>query len=674
MKNLTLLFAAILLSLATVAQAPASPKGGPMGINYQTVIRDGDGNILPYTELSLQMTIRSGSADGEVVYAETHDVNTNAFGLVNLVIGYGIPQNNAFSDVIWGNAEKYLETAIDLDRSGSYTIMGVTQFLSVPYAFESNHSRSITLMDENGNEYEVSVDTLGNLFAGLIIEDWVCGNPFTDTRDGKSYETVQIGDQCWMSENLAYLPEVSPSSQGNNTDPYYYVYDYQGSDVTEAKATTNYQTYGVLYNWPSSLDACPANWHLPADVEWTVLTTYLGGESVAGGKMKETGTSHWNSPNTGATNSSGFTGLPGGYRPADGTFSYLGISGNFWSSTEYSTANAWNRFLSYNIDNALGNHDTKGSGNSVRCLRDVEQQNLPPESPSSPSPENESQNQGIETGLSWTCTDPDGDPLTYDVFFGIEATPAQVATGQSETTFDPGTLEYDTQYFWQIVAHDNHGNTTEGAVWSFTTQEESVGFNCGDTFTDIRDGQSYETLLIGEQCWMTENLAYLPEVSPSSDGNNTDPYYYVYDYQGSDVTEAKVTTNYQTYGVLYNWPSSLDACPANWHLPADAEWTVLITYLGGTSVAGGKMKETGTTHWNSPNTGATNSSGFTGLPGGYRTTDGTFTYIGSYGEFWSSSEYSTTNAWALNLYYGFDDAYRFDGPKGYGFSVRCLRD
>jgi len=89
MKNLSFLFAAFLLGLATVAQTP-------QGINYQTVIRDGDGNIMPDTELSLQMTIRSGASDGAVVYAETHGATTNAFGLVNLVIGYGTPLNNAF--------------------------------------------------------------------------------------------------------------------------------------------------------------------------------------------------------------------------------------------------------------------------------------------------------------------------------------------------------------------------------------------------------------------------------------------------------------------------------------------------------------------------------------------------------------------------------------------------
>jgi len=204
----------------------------------------------------------------------------------------------------------------------------------------------------------------------VTFNPWQCGLPFTDARDGQSYETVQIDEQCWMAENLAYLPEVSPSSQGNNTDPYYYVYNYQGSDVTEAKATTNYQTYGVLYNWPSSLDACPANWHLPADAEWTTLTSYLGGEGVAGGKMKETGTTHWNSPNTGATNSSGFTALPGGYRSTNGSFSGRGSSGIWWSSSESAASNAWYRYLSCGNAQVGRGGNGKSYGFAVRCLKD----------------------------------------------------------------------------------------------------------------------------------------------------------------------------------------------------------------------------------------------------------------------------------------------------------------
>ena len=197
-----------------------------------------------------------------------------------------------------------------------------------------------------------------------------CFNPIIDNRDGNIYKVIQIGDQCWMQENLAYLPGVSPSSNGWETTPYYYVYGYDGTNVSEAKATSNYQTYGALYNWSAALIACPQGWHLPADAEWTVLTTYLGGEGVAGGKMKETGLSRWNSPNTGATNSSGFTGLPGGYRNTSGSFYGMGYYGFFWSSSETSTTSAWVRTLVYNNAGVNRVNDTKGFGIRVRCLRD----------------------------------------------------------------------------------------------------------------------------------------------------------------------------------------------------------------------------------------------------------------------------------------------------------------
>ncbi len=115
-------------------------------------------------------------------------------------------------------------------------------------------------------------------------------------------------------------------------------------------------------------------------------------------------------------------------------------------------------------------------------------------------------------------------------------------------------------------------------------------------------------------------------------------------------------------------------CPTGWHVPTDAEWTTLSTFLGGENVAGGKMKTTGTTQWLSPNASATNSSGFSGLPGGYRYSNGTFYNIGLNGYWWSSSETNTNNAWYRYLYYYDGNVYRDDLSKEDGFSVRCLRD
>jgi len=180
------------------------------------------------------------------------------------------------------------------------------------------------------------------------------GGTFTDPRDGKVYQTVTIGNQEWMAENLAYEP-----SSGN-----YWAYDNNNSNV---------ETYGYLYDWETACDVCPDGWHLPTDAEWTELTDYLG--ENAGGKLKATGTIEagtglWYDPNTGATNETGFTALPGGLRYCYGTFDGIGIFGYWWSATEYYTNYAWGRDVVYDYGSVSRGRGDKELGFSVRCLRD----------------------------------------------------------------------------------------------------------------------------------------------------------------------------------------------------------------------------------------------------------------------------------------------------------------
>ena len=192
--------------------------------------------------------------------------------------------------------------------------------------------------------------------------------------DGNEYATVIIGNQVWMSENLkvtkyrdgtAIPTGLSNSEWENTTSGAYAVYD---------NNETHADTYGYLYNWyavDDSRNIAPDGWHVPTDDEWTTLTDYLGGTSVAGGKMKETGTSHWNSPNTGATNESGFTAFPGGYRfYVNGDYNDIGSYGYFWSSSENNSSSAWKRILSYDNSEVNRNYDNKFYGFSVRCVRD----------------------------------------------------------------------------------------------------------------------------------------------------------------------------------------------------------------------------------------------------------------------------------------------------------------
>lgn len=194
--------------------------------------------------------------------------------------------------------------------------------------------------------------------------------------DDRSYKAVKIGDQWWMAENLAYLPAVSPSLDGSDTEPIYYVHGYEGTSITSAKQQVNYTTYGVLYNWPAALAACPSGWHLPTDAEWTELTEYVGGIGIAGDKLKETGTSHWANYNIGATNEEGFSALPGSYRSAlamrsGSRFRPIGYNGYWWSSTESSTnSEPWIRILDSGQSFIYRSPSGKDFGLSVRCVRD----------------------------------------------------------------------------------------------------------------------------------------------------------------------------------------------------------------------------------------------------------------------------------------------------------------
>ena len=220
-----------------------------------------------------------------------------------------------------------------------------------------------------------------------------CGTTITDI-DGNSYNTVLIGSQCWTKENLrvrrynngtAIQFNATGGSGGvsstwqNLTIGAHTIY---ANDSTTTPS--NRTKYGYLYNWyaakgiyttgniasTDTLNICPSGWHVPTDAEWTTLTTDIGGESVAGGKMKSVGTAYWNSPNTGATNESGFSALPGSFRDSDGSFRFIGNYAYFLSATQSTSSNAWNRNLNTYNGNVGKDNYNKSVGASVRCLRD----------------------------------------------------------------------------------------------------------------------------------------------------------------------------------------------------------------------------------------------------------------------------------------------------------------
>ncbi len=217
--------------------------------------------------------------------------------------------------------------------------------------------------------------TPGSAYMGLFHEQTrikidALPSTFTDTRDNYTYRTVRIGSQVWMAENLKYLPSVVGPNIASNTEPYYYVYDYEGTDVTAAKATGNYQNYGVLYNWPAALGACPAGWNLPGDAQWTELINYVVSQeypnsnvvngagnalkscrqidSPQGGECNTSAHPRWNSDNTHhGLDAFGFSALPGGrlHYQSESVINFreMGNYGQWWSSTQNQATTAWYR-------------------------------------------------------------------------------------------------------------------------------------------------------------------------------------------------------------------------------------------------------------------------------------------------------------------------------------------
>jgi uncharacterized protein (TIGR02145 family) len=214
---------------------------------------------------------------------------------------------------------------------------------------------------------------------------------FIDSRDGKVYKTIIIGTQTWMTENLAYLPTVSPSSMGSYSSPYYYVNGYQGTNISAAKATSNYNTYGALYNWKAAQSACPAGWYLPSYDDWNTLETYLIANgynydgTTTGNKIAKAMASKTNwldyyhfTGTPGNTdfpekqNASGFTALPAGLRAPDGTFESPGYTTGFWSTDECSYDNtiSWFQAVTFFVEYLVGGYQQKGNGYSIRCIKD----------------------------------------------------------------------------------------------------------------------------------------------------------------------------------------------------------------------------------------------------------------------------------------------------------------
>ena len=407
-------------ALSVFSQAPES-------ISYQAVVRNVDGSVLQNGNASFIFSIKKSNPQGEVVYQERQDALTNAQGHFSAEIGNGFEQTGTLENIAWGDDSYFLQ--IQRNVTGQWIEMGSQQMMSAPYALYANqiHSRvsptgdtlyvgkthvivpgisaanapapvlgctelnacnfnptatqddgscvitGATCDDNNANTVNdvinVQCTCAGNaLINGLYYE----GNGVTDI-DGNTYNTIVINGQEWMGKNLAVSKyrNGDPITTGlSNTN---WASTTSGAYAIYGDLAANNSTYGKLYNWYAMTDSrgvCPTGWHVPSEPEWFVLENYLGGIFDAGGKMKST--TGWTTPNLAATNVSGFTGLPGGYRLVNGTYNHLLGYGYFWTTTAYDLDPnyTWYHALKFDDSIMFRSQFLKRAGMSIRCLKD----------------------------------------------------------------------------------------------------------------------------------------------------------------------------------------------------------------------------------------------------------------------------------------------------------------
>jgi uncharacterized protein (TIGR02145 family) len=371
---------ALLMSAIIHSQAPAL-------IPYQAIARNASGEPLASSTLNARFTMHDATASGAVVWQELQTVSTSALGLFTVQLGNSVPLTN----VNWAVGAKFMQ--VELDLGSGFVDIGTQQLLSVPYAL---HAGSVhldvsttgdTLFVGDGSFVIIPGISEANSFTtGTTLHS--CGAPnvhnpdltygsMTD-QEGNVYKTIVIGTQEWMAENLntsiylngdAIATGLTNAEWSSTTSG---AWAYYNNDASYACP------YGKLYNWYTCVDArglCPVGWHVPSALEWEELANYLGGEGVAGGLGKSVGNIEsssglWRSPNTNASNESGFSAIPGGTRGSNGEYFYFSEIGFAWSSTSSNQTNAVNRAWKYNdaILNIFPN--PKSLGFSVRCLRD----------------------------------------------------------------------------------------------------------------------------------------------------------------------------------------------------------------------------------------------------------------------------------------------------------------
>jgi len=526
----------------------------------------------------------------------------------------------------------------------------------------------------------------------IPVESKTINFDFVECKDafGNYYSVVKIGGQIWMAENLKttkYRNGDDITNFTNNTDWGMYSISSWCNYNNDA---TNSNNPGKLYNWYAVFDSrniTPVGWHIPSDSEWTMLTSFLGGENVSGGKLKETDLFHWGVPNTSATNEVGFTALPGGYRLTSGQYDNLGNNGYWWSLTENGINYAWYRYIYKGSASVVRDYYNKNAGFSIRCVKDADLPTLTTVIPSSITYTtaigggNITSNGGAPVTACGVCWSTTKNPTILD---NKSIDTIGLNTFRSSIT----GLNINITYYIRAYATNISG----------TGYGEQVVFNSmpyDSIIVTDADGNLYHTITIGTQKWMVENLKTTKYRNGDLIGTTS--------YINMDLTN-EISPKYQwaynglesnvpKYGRLYTWYAVADSrniAPSGWHVASDNEWAVMQNYLitngynYDKTTTDNKISKSlcSTSLWitgtiiGSPSCDLTknNASGFSMVPSGYRGFDGYFYLLESGADIWTSTEYSTSNS--MLRFIGNNDLTlnNINSNKNYGLPVRCIKN
>lgn len=623
MKRLLNTLMAMTVSFTIFAQAPNA-------FNYQGVARDLTGNPILNRNIGIRVSILQGTITGTEMYKELHLISTNNTGLFNIQIGNGTPANGTIGSISWGEGPFFLKIEMDENGGSNYKLIGTNQLLSVPYALFAEKSGNSTLWSKNGNN--VYYDN-GNVGIGITnpmnkLQILVDSNDFavplsvinknTGTNSAASIGVRSDGPSAF---SFGKLGEKTTGWSGYGTPGMSYIYNGK---------------YGKGLNIivPDSING-KINFFVGTTAKSTPKMMIANNGNVGIGTTN---------PVTKFQVSNGDVLIPEG-----------GL-----------TVGKLIRILDFDSNNHIGVLENN-IGTPVIYSRYLDG----------------TYGHLVIQGLSQTYTSSINFVTGSSVPGANPPTRRMVILGNGNIGI--GKINPTSRLDVSGVVNVNNNNITN--VATPVNAGDAVNKSYVDALMDrlyeqgvlkIKDvdGNFYNVVKIGNQFWMAENLKttkYNNGIAipflPNSTQWNSDTVG-AYCYYNNDINIGK------EYGYLYNWYSVVNVnklCPSGWHVPTMSEVNTLRNYLGGESVAGGKLKETGTTHWLSPNIGATNETGFTAIPNGDRNYFGTYEAFGYSVAFWSTQDLGSFGGVFV---LGSGDAQMIvrGWGKPTGLPVRCLKD